>query len=368
MSLRAEVIADPARLEELRDAWDELAVAAALPFCAPGWLLPWWHSAAPPGARLFSVAAFDGERLVALAPLFVDGDTLLPLGTGATTRVEPLALRGREDEAAQVLAPALAEAGAALLRLRGIPESSPWPELLAGAWPGGRSWLHEDERMPAPAVELGGVDFEQWLASRSSSFRHQFRRHRRRLEERGGRIELVHDDELPAALEAFVELHHARWAARGGSGVLDARVEAAVSGSSEELPPDRFRLFVIAGPEGTVAANLLVAAGGEVSSWLSGHDDRWGEVSPQIQLTVATIEHAIASGDRRLDLGPGSAEQKERLASTVETLRWVTLVPPGRRQVSTRMRLLPGRARLALSQRLSDEQKRRVKRLLRRPS
>jgi len=364
MSLRAEVISEPARLEELREAWDELAVDAGLPFCAPGWLLPWWRAASPEGARLFSVAVFDGEGLVALAPLFVHGNALLPLGTGATTRVEPVALRGREAEAAQVLAPELARAGAALLRLPGIPERSPWPELLAEAWPGGRAWLHEDERMPAPTVELEGLTFEQWLASKSSSFRHQLRRFGRRLEDRGGRIELVHGTALRTALTDLAELHYARWARRGGSGVLDSRLEAALARASETLPPERFRLFVIAGPEGTAAANLLVAAGGEVGSWLNGHDDAWGDLNPQLQLLAASIEHAIAVGDRRLDLGAGTLEHKQRLASGAETLRWMTLVPPGRGRLRTRLGLLPGQARLALSHRVSDEQKRRVKRLL----
>jgi CelD/BcsL family acetyltransferase involved in cellulose biosynthesis len=366
MSLRAEVIESPGRLEELRGSWDELSVAAAQPFAAPGWLLPWWREAAPAGGRLFSLAAFDEDRLVGLAPLFLDGETLFPLGTGATTRVEPLAVRGREAEVALVLAPALGEAGASLLRLRGIPEASPWPELLAEAW---RAWLHEDERMAAPVVQLHGLTLDEWLKGKSSNFRNQLRRYRRRLEERGGRIELVADSEaLPAALEAFVRLHHARWESRGGSGVLDAAVEAALRRSSEELPPDRLRVFVIAAEEGIVAANVLVAAGGEVSSWLNGHDDAWGDLNPQIQLGIAAIEHALAAGDRRLDLGAGTMQHKERLANGVETLRWVTLVPRGRGHLMTRARLLPGQARLALSQHLSDVQKRRVKRMLRRGS
>jgi CelD/BcsL family acetyltransferase involved in cellulose biosynthesis len=366
MSLRAEVIADSARLEEIAGAWDELAVAAALPFCAPGWLLPWWHAAAPAGAKLHSVAAFDGERLVALAPLFLHGDALLPLGAGATTRVEPLAVRGREHEAAQAIAPALADAGAVLLRLRGIPESSPWPELVAETWPGGRPWLHEDERMQAPTVELDGLRFEDWLASKSSNLRNQLRRYGRRLAERGGRIELARADE--EALAAFADLHHARWAGRGGSGVLDSGVQAALLRAADALPGDRLRLFVIAGPEGIVAATLLVAAGGEVSSWLNGHDDAWGDLNPQLQLNAAAIEHAIACGDRRLDLGAGTMQHKERLANAVETLRWVTLVPRGRGHVRTRLGLLPERARLALSQRLSEKHKHRAKRLLGRAS
>lgn len=363
--LEAEVIQDAARLEELSGDWDRLAVAAARPFAAPGWLLPWWRSAAPPGARLHVVAVRDAGELVGLAPFFVAEGSLLTLGAGSTTRVEPVARPGREGEVAEATAPALGEAGASLLRLAGIPAYSPWPELLAQAWPGGAAWLHEDERMPSPTLSIEGLAFDDWFASRSSNFRNQIRKYERLLEERGARLELAGDAE---ALAGFAKLHHARWAARGGSDVLDESVEHAVEAAARELPPERFRLFTITGAEGPVAAALFVAAGGEVSSWLGGFDEGWRDVSPQLLLGVAAIRHAIESGDRRVDFGAGSAEYKRRLSDGEEALRWITLVPPGRGRLTTRLRLLPGQARLALAQRLSPQQKARIKRVLRRGS
>lgn len=363
MSLHAEVISETARLEELAPAWDALAVAAALPFCAPGWLLPWWRSAAPASARLHTVAAFEAQRLVALAPFFADDDALVPLGAGANTRVEPVAVAGQEAEAAAAVAPALGQAGAAFLRLPGIPETSPWPELLAEAWPGGKAWLHEDERMAAPLVELPET-FEEWFGSRSSRFRKQVRQYERTLAERGAKLKLGAGD---GAIERFAALHRARWADRGTT-FLDERVEAAVATAARELPPERLRLFTIDTSEGAVAATLFVAAGGEVGSWLGGFDAAWGDLTPQLLLGVEAIRDAIGRGDSRIDLGAGIVEYKQRLATADETLRWVTLVPPGPRQLLTRLRMTPGRARLAVSRRLSAEQKRRVKRLLRRSS
>lgn len=361
--LQAEVVQDAEKLQALSGDWDRLAVAVARPFCAPGWLLPWWRSAAPPDARLHTVAVRDGDELVGLAPFFVTEDSLLALGAGSTTLVEPVALPGREREVAEAAAPALAEAGAALLRLVGVPAASPWPELLAEAWPGGAAWLHEDERMPSPTLSIEGLGFDEWFASRSSRFRNRIRKYERLLEERGARLELARN---PEAIEGFSRLHHARWAGRGGSNVLDGGVEQALEATALELPPGRFRLFEITGAEGPVAAALFVAAGGEVGSWLGGFDARWRDVSPQLLLGVAAIRHAIESGDRRVDFGAGASEYKVRLADGEEMLRWVTLVPPGRGHLKTRVRLLPGQARLALGQRLSAQQRARIKRVLRR--
>ncbi len=217
--------------------------------------------------------------------------------------------------------------------------------------------------MPSPTLSVEGLTFDDWFASRSSNFRNQIRKYERLLEERDAQLELAADAE---ALAGFARLHHARWATRGGSGVLDGGVEQAVEAAARELPPERFRLFTISAAEGPVGAALFVAAGGEVSSWLGGFDDGWRDVSPQLLLGVAAIRHAIASGDRRVDFGAGSAEYKRRLSDGEETLRWITLVPPGRGQLKTRLRLLPGHARLALAQRLSAQQKSRIKRVLRR--
>lgn len=362
-ALEAELIQDVERLEELSGDWDRLAVAAAQPFAAPGWLLPWWRSAAPSGARLHAVVVHEAGELVGLAPFFVADRSLLTLGAGSTTRVEPVAQPGREREVADAATPALADAAASTLKLAGIPASSPWPELLARAWPGGAAWLHEDERMPSPTLSIEGLAFDDWFSSRSSNFRNQIRKYERLVEERGARLKLAADGE---ALAGFAKLHHARWAGRGGSGVLDGGVEQAVAATARELPPERFRLFTISGADGPVAAALFVAAGGEVSSWLGGFDDGWRDVSPQLLLGVAAIRHAIDSGDRRVDFGAGSAEYKRRLSDDEETLRWITLVPPGRGQLTTRLGLLPGQARLALAQRLSPQQKARIKRVLRR--
>ena len=314
---------------------------------------------APPHRR-----GLRGRRLVALAPFFADDEALLPLGAGANTRVEPCRGRGREAEAAAAAAPALAEAGAALpaapgdpgdLAVAGVARRKPGRAAAPGCT--------RTNGCPPALVELPGT-FEDWFASRSSRFRNQIRKY-----ERPWPSAAPSSSSAPATVRStrFAALHRARWADRGTS-FLDERVEPAVATAARELPPERFRLFTIDTSEGAVAATLFVAAGGEVGSWLGGFDAGWGDLTPQLLLGVEAIRDAIGRGDRRVDLGAGIVEYKQRLATADETLRWVTLVPPGPRQLLTRLRMTPGQARLAVSRRLSAEQKRRVKRLLRRSS
>jgi hypothetical protein len=110
--------------------------------------------------------------------------------------------------------------------LEAVPTDRRWPQLLTQRWPARRMTWHRQFTQPAPIASLDGRTYEEWLGSKSRNFRQGMRRRLRQLEVAGARISLTRDDsELSADLEAFARLHHHRWAARGGSGVLDERVQ-----------------------------------------------------------------------------------------------------------------------------------------------
>src|SRR5947209_5356132 len=98
--LRWDLITNPEELERLRPGWDELASRVGRPFMLSGWLLAWWRHLRAPTARLRTVAVFDGDALVGIAPFFVRdaGARWLAehrmLGIGAFSGLEPLAVPG----------------------------------------------------------------------------------------------------------------------------------------------------------------------------------------------------------------------------------------------------------------------------------
>ena len=324
-------------------AWDVLAVECARPYCSPAWLLPWWRHAAPTGARLRTVVVLDGEELVAIAPLYASRDGGLDqhrlLGRGASLGVEPLARKGAERESARLIASALV-GKSVVLDLEGIRAASPWPRHLADAWPGGAR-LRRELSLVAPALTLAGSSFEDWLASKSKHFRSQIRRDRRRLDEAGAHFRLAQtQEELAGGLEAFAALHRARWDDRGGSDVLTEGVERMLPEVARELGPSgRLRLWTIEIDGKVIAADVWLAAGGEVSWWLTGFDDAWHAVTPTLQSLVAALEHAWASGDQHVDFGGGDQLLKSRLAEDEDRLDWLLVVPRG--QPLTSLRLLP---------------------------
>ena len=351
IGIRGKLISDVAELEAYRPDWDALAIDLRRPYCAPAWMLAWLRHVAPK-AKLRAVVALDGDRMVGIAPFCaVSGRLGLTryrlLAASSCSPVEPLAERGRESEAAAVFAACLAEASPRvdLLSLEGIHASSPWPPLLCAAWPGGRLRAHRELSHPAPELALGDLSFEQWLASKSGNFRQQVRRGRRQLESHGASFRMSSAEELDRDLESFARLHRARWSERGGSQALSPGVERMVREAAHELLADeRFRLFCIDVDGRTIAAEVFLAAGGELSYWLGGFDDAWAAQRPSLLGIVQAIEDALGRGEARCDLGPGAQAYKYRLADSEQRADWLTMAPPGPRAAVAQLTLAPRRA------------------------
>jgi CelD/BcsL family acetyltransferase involved in cellulose biosynthesis len=374
--LRGELAEESSALAPHLAAWDALAEAAGRPYCAPGWMLAWWRELAPPGARLRVGLAFDGDELAGVAPCWSDPgrrpEQLRFLAGPLSAPTGPLAAPGREARLAPLLARTLASARPVprVICFDGEPDDSPWPRLLAGAWPDARGVaVRTPATAPAPFVPLdaiGGTD--EWLADRSANFRAKVRQGRRRLAEVGASWRLVGEaDAIAAALPGLARLHHARRDPRGGSEVLDEPGLRMLSAAADELAPaGRLWLSHIDAPEGPVAALLFVAAGGVASYWNGGFDDAWARCSPGLVALVAAIEEAMRRDLREVDLGPGDQQYKSRFADEQRRLVSLSLRPRDSRYPLTAVRLAPGDLRAHLARELSDAQKERIKRVLRR--
>lgn len=362
----------PEEAEQYRERWDRLAVATGAPYAGPAWMLAWWRHAAPAGARLRTVLVLDGEELVAVAPFFADARLgarrLRLLGAGVSGRLDVL---GAPDDAglvAKAIAQGLAGTPpfADAILFEGTPGTSPWPRALAAAWPSERRpRLRRLLAMPAPFLDLAPDGFASWFAGRSSHFRSRMRRGLRKLEQSGGRIRLAGAADLAADLGAFAELHAARWRGRGGSGVVTPGVERMLLEFAERHAGDgRLRAWCIDVDGQTVSVQVFLAAGGEVTYWLGGFDERGPRLHPGPALLslLKEVEHAHEAGGRRLDLGGGGQPYKYEFANADETLEWTCLTLPTLRAPLARVALLPLSLRVTTARRTPV----RVKRLVRR--
>ena len=376
MALVPTLIEDVRGLEDLREGWDALAVAAARPYCAPAWMLAWWRHVSGPEARLRAVAVHEGDELVALAPYFAEARVGRPtryrvMAAGTSHRVEPVAQPGREREAAEAIAGALAAAAPrpALVAFETVDDRVGWAQLLAEAWPPGRrpvALLRRTE--PAPTVALDAEDYAAWLQGKSRNFRSQAGRLRRRLEGKGAQFRLAASDaELERGLADFARLHYARWEDRGGTVALTPAVERMLLDAGKELlASGRLRLHTVEVDGETISAHLFVAAGGEVAYWNGGFDERFAAEQPSMQALLAAVEEAFARGDRRVDLGGGGQAYKYRLADGEDEVESELLAVRDRRYPLTRLQLAPRQAKAELGRRLPEETRDKLRRALRR--
>ncbi len=180
------------------------------------------------------------------------------------------------------------------------------------------------------------------MAGRSSNFRSQMRRMRRKLEAGGGTVRMLREPaETSAGLAALLALHRERWSGRGESGLERRGVPELLAGAAAALGPDRLRLWVAEIDGEPISVQLFIAAGSEIKYWNGGWAEAHAALKPSMLTILAAIEDAIARGERRMDLGVGTHEYKLRFADGEDSITWGGLIARNRRWAATRAELAP---------------------------
>lgn len=347
------VIDEIAALRPHLHAWDALAVAAGLPFCAPSWMLAWWQNARTGDARLRVILVLDGEELIGVGPFFAQVKPLglvemRLLGAGFSHRIAPLAGDGRKQIVAAALARSLAALDPAPVSVvfEGVEMEDDWPDLIAASWPSRRRPRQRlDASMDAPVIQLD-ASFTTWMDRRERRFRKEARRVGRRLDERGVRSRVACDR---SSVQTLMALHHARWQNRGGSHAGDD-AESVILAAAAELG-DAGRLAVaLLEEKKAVAAELVLLAGESAVFWGGGFDPDWASSAPGTQAMLFALQVLAERGVRIADLGGGAHPYKLRMADENRPLAWRTIFPRGRRYLLIRARLGPKHLRHAVRQ------------------
>lgn len=373
--LETRLLADTEELTQLYEPWRELAHACACPAALPEWQLAWWRHVVPGDARLRTVAVFEDENLVGLAPFYVNPGRRVDyrlLGADLNHRLSPLALPGRENEVARLIAETLAQTRPRpdLVAFEAIDAGSLWPEMIREAWPGRfKPWRYTSSHHPGPILTLADSDFANWLNSRSKRFRGEMRRVRRDVDGVGGKLVPVLDESgARRAIGAFARFHVARWG-EGGTAFGPEIIAAIEEATPRLLLGGELRIWTLEIEGDTAAVWIFLTAGGETTAFRTGYDARWSDLRPGQITLLASVEDAFEKGDRRIDLGVGADNYKVRFANGNAPFVWAGLVPRSARYPLTRLRLMPEQASWTarrLAHRLSPEQRKRIKRILRR--
>jgi CelD/BcsL family acetyltransferase involved in cellulose biosynthesis len=353
--MKAEIVTELDRLEELAPGWDALAVACHRPRSAPAWTVAWFRHALPPGALIRTVIVSDNDSVIGTAPFYVTrtgfGFYRFDLAAPMLHGVEPLCLPGRDEEVGEAI-------GAALAATAPTPDivSLPWmaagsllPRAVRTGWARPRPALIDEHQFPSPRVMVAGRDFETWLGERSKKFRQSFRYDHRRLAAAGFEHRVSTDTtDILERLPDMQRLYERRRATRGGSGpAFDGAFMDVVSGAVPRSGTGRVRLSTIERPGEVIATDLIINGGGESSFWLSGFDEAWAQLGPNRVNLAMCIGDSMQRDDAVFDLGPGAEPYKYRFTEDEVMLQGRVLSRRGLRPFHTPAQLLPFGARQA---------------------
>ena len=296
-------------LQHLAPEWRELLRRApdATPFQSPEWLLPWWNHFG--GQEMFAVTVREGDRLDALAPLYVlrddeSGESLgMLLGTGNSDYLDVIVTSGAESPFG-----ALAEADCQLWDLQQLRPSSP---LLMSPLPDGWSDnVMDHDVCPILSIDGAGDELENLV---STHFRKKLRYYRRAIE-RDADVSWVSANEsnLSELMAALYELHAARWERRGRPGVL---ADDVVRSFHDQVAPrllasGMLRMYAMRRGDRFAGVFYGFALHDTVYYYLSGYDPELERFSIGTLLVAHAIEQAVRDGARTFDFLRGAEEYK----------------------------------------------------------
>ena len=300
--LAIDEVTTSAGLEALAPAWHDLwrRAPAATPFHSPAWLLPWWREIG--GGELRVLAARAGDLLVGLLPMYLqhESDKLLPLGIAISDYLDGLFEEGCGPEVAGGMLRRLAERHD-WRRCELHPLRPGSPLLTARVPPGCIDEVLEFEPCLVLEVPPGARDLRDVIPS---GMRAKFRQAERRAE-KAGRVgfETATAATVAEILEAFFQLHEARWASRDAPGVLaDPAIRHFHRAAAPQLLSEGFlRLQSLRLDERIVAVVYALFAKGCAYYYLSGFDPEFATISPGTLTVGHTIRQALGEGAREFD-------------------------------------------------------------------
>jgi CelD/BcsL family acetyltransferase involved in cellulose biosynthesis len=324
-------------LDSFRPGWSELAARTENVFATPEWLETWWrHYGA--GRPLFAARVLDEHGETAgLLPLYARttaGVTVVRfLGHGPGDRLGPIHVAEHR--------PAVAEG------LRRHLAGERWHVFVGDQLPGEEEWdrllgAQVVETAGSPVLGLEGLNWEDYLASRSKHLRARIGNYERRLEREYRVAFRLADDpqRLQEDLDILFWLHKARW--RGERSLFGGATEAFHREFAElAFHAGWLRLWFLELDGRTVAAWYGLRYAGTDSYYQAGRDPALDRKSVGFVLLMHSLRQAMADGMREYRFLRGSENYKYRFADRDPRLATVA-----------RTRGLVGQAALALGQRL----------------
>ncbi|MGQ9586016.1 MAG: GNAT family N-acetyltransferase [Anaerolineae bacterium] len=325
----------PSAFEKLQPAWNPLVRAGSFDnlFMTWEWQTTWWQHLGP--GQLFVLEVRDDGHLLGIVPLYLEQSELgerrfnLVGCIDVSDYLDVIARQGAEEAVLIALLDFLLGPDAPpwdVVDFCNLPEGSLTHQILpALAQRRGITArrMHEDV---CPIIELPDT-WDAYLASLDKKERHEIRRKIRRLQRsdsfRWGRV--TSQEDLPAAMDTFVELHRA--SSPDKDQFMDAQMVGFFRSAAEVLLARGWLWLSLLEIHGRAAAGLLCFDyANRIWVYNSGFEPRYTPLSPGVVATAFCIQDAIEAGRAVFDFMQGDEPYKYQFgAKDTEIIRVLLL-------------------------------------------
>jgi len=327
-----ELVTELSRLEALSVEWGALLERSICnrAFGSPRWLLAWCRL--EPAWTPHVLVARRGGALAGVLPLVRSGEGGAASFPGELSDYnDAVAARGDLAVSAGLMRAALASGPG--LDLRPVRTDSNLALALQALEPSQdrASPLAAEGRLTCSYADLSG-SYDAYLATRTSKFRNNLRRARRRAAERGLEVvELEPRSFAPSELpRAFLELHGRRFPE---SCFASPRERAFAEQALPGLFADRaLRAFAVFGGRRMIAISLCAVGDRSLGIWNGGLLPEALDRAPGKLLIDAEIRQACAEGLEELDFLRGDEDYKAEWSTGERTIGRLDLGAGGLRE------------------------------------
>jgi CelD/BcsL family acetyltransferase involved in cellulose biosynthesis len=309
----------------------------------------WWRHFGGRRRLHVSICRDETGKAVAVLPLCVSG--------WLVRRLRFIG-HGPADQLGPVCDPADLELVGATLSASLSQRVWPWHVFVADRLSGEHDWdrilsARAQEREASPLLPIGGLEWDQFLAARSSNFREQVRRRERKLaREHDIRFRLANHDTLEHDFDTLVALHEQRWGKRSPT-FAGPLLEFHRDFARLALERGWLRLWTLEADGSPVAAWHGFRFAGNDSYYQSGRDPAWDRYRVGFVLLSHTIREAFNDGLIEYRMLRGGESYKNRFASeeheVTTMIRARGIGPPASVLASIARRLLPYRLQRRLA-------------------
>ena len=311
---------------DIKDAWQELEQAGDLPtiFQCYGWIEPWWRHLGH-GKKIL-LAAYEGDLLVGIAPMFIERMTLkgIPffnimrfMGTPESDYHAFILRQGYQEKALSALLTALKQYNWDIAWLSDVKPDTSTADLLTKCLKAGGLHFMERQHTPCPYIILPPL-YDDYIKSLSKSIRLNSNNYYNKMLGVGKVAVETFSQESNVAegMDYFFSLHRQRWEMKGEGGAL----------KNEHI--QSFHHEVAAGLFNYLRLSFLIVDGLRISvmygyrykdteyNYLPGFDSNWSKYRPGTILLLKLIENAISAGVSCFDFMRGDEEYKYHFTET----------------------------------------------------